>query len=274
MAVPQLNALPRALSLVPSSGVQHINVRHTERFTVVGNHLAQHERLSLTAIGLAVHVQSLKAGSIVSIRALAQRFPESEKRIGDAFGELEAEGYIARVRVRLPSGALVTRTFSYNNPYAVRDGAPEPEPVPVPKAAPPEPVHQAESPEPDTASPEAHRLLAGLRATDPRLLLSPAAIGRLAPGVDRWLERGIAPSAVHRTLTAALPPGPIPRPAGLLAYRLDALLPPPLPPTPVPAAEIRPDPLQNCDGCDRAFRAPEPGSCRTCEAAGALTPAA
>ncbi|MGW7287259.1 helix-turn-helix domain-containing protein [Streptomyces sp. NPDC054847] len=278
MADPQLNALPRALSLVPTSGVRHINVRHPERFTVVGNHLAQHENLSLTAIGLATHVQSLKAGTVISIRALAQRFPESEKRIGDAFNELEAEGYIARIRVRLPSGALVTVTVSYNNPPAMRDRAPthdapaRPEPVPEPLSAstpdpapvparvsaPPAPVPTASVPEP--VSPAAHRLLAGLRATDSRLLLSVPDIRRLAPVVDSWLGRGIDPQAVHRTLTAALPDGPIFRPAGLIAHRLTTLLPPPL-----PAAAPRPDPLQNCDDCDRAFRAPGPGRCRACE---------
>ncbi|TLQ45507.1 hypothetical protein FEF34_23080 [Streptomyces marianii] len=34
---------------------------HTSGFTVVGNHLAQHRGLSCLAIGLAVHIQSLRA---------------------------------------------------------------------------------------------------------------------------------------------------------------------------------------------------------------------
>lgn len=91
------------------------------------------------------------------------------------------------------------------------------------------------------------------------------------PAGDRWLERGIEPQAVHRTLTAALPGGPIVRPAGLLAHRLTALLPPPLPPAPQPTL---PDPLQNCDDCDRAFRAPVPGRCPACEATSRTTGAA
>lgn len=41
------------------SGVQHVRHRHADRFTVVGNHLAQNRRLSLVAIGIAVYVQSL-----------------------------------------------------------------------------------------------------------------------------------------------------------------------------------------------------------------------
>ncbi|MGW7355750.1 helix-turn-helix domain-containing protein [Streptomyces sp. NPDC054802] len=268
MADPQLNALPRALSLVPSSGVQHVNFRHPERFTVVGNHLAQHEGLSLTAIGLATHVQSLKAGSIISIRELAKRFPESEKRVGDAFRELEAEGYIARVRLRLPSGKMVTVTVSYNNPPAMRAqrDAELPMSAPVSVLPPPpktEPEPEAPQEPPAAPDPAVHDLLAGLRRQDSRLLLCERDIRRLAPGVARWLERGVDPAAVQRTLTSALPPGPIHRPAALLGYRLHAMLPPPLPAAPV---AVRPDPMQNCDACDRGFRAAAPGCCPECAA--------
>ena len=50
----------------------------------------------------------------------------------------------------------------------------------------------------------------------------------------------------------------------LLKHRLTALLPPPLPGASVFTPVRRPVPLQNCDGCDRAFRATEPGHCRDC----------
>ncbi|GGU77633.1 hypothetical protein GCM10010275_10330 [Streptomyces litmocidini] len=59
-----------------AGGVLHDNDRHTRRFTVIGNHLAQHAGLSLLAIGLSVHVQSLPTGASVSIETLARRFPE------------------------------------------------------------------------------------------------------------------------------------------------------------------------------------------------------
>src|SRR6478752_3067726 len=65
----------------PSSGVVHINSRHTTDFTVIGNHLSRHRALSLVAIGLAVHIQSLPAGARIGIKRLAERFPESETRI-------------------------------------------------------------------------------------------------------------------------------------------------------------------------------------------------
>ncbi|MFB6779882.1 hypothetical protein ACFCX0_21175 [Streptomyces sp. NPDC056352] len=54
-------------SAAPSSGVVHINSRHTSCFTVVGNHLAQHRELSLLAIGLGLHVQSLQRERVVEV---------------------------------------------------------------------------------------------------------------------------------------------------------------------------------------------------------------
>ncbi|MFF1561208.1 hypothetical protein [Streptomyces sp. NPDC058279] len=135
--------------------------------------------------------------------------------------------------------------------------------MPDPEAE--EPVPEAE--EPDIAAPlhpAALDLLAGLRALDPRLLLSERDILRLAPGASTWLERGIAPAAIARKLVADLPEH-IRHPASVLAYRLTAMLPPPLPAAPPePEKAPAPHPLQNCDSCERAFRAPEPGRCGDC----------
>ncbi|MDQ1009543.1 hypothetical protein QFZ82_004028 [Streptomyces sp. V4I23] len=105
-------------------------------------------------------------------------------------------------------------------------------------------------------------LLAGLRRDDPRLLLTERDIRRLAPAVAAWLERDAPPEAVRHTLTADLP-APVKHPAGLLAHRLTVQLPPPLPAEAAPRVH---DPLQNCDKCDRAFRASTPGHCRDCRA--------
>ncbi|WP_371678093.1 hypothetical protein [Streptomyces sp. NBC_01276] len=79
-------------------------MQHTDHYTVVGNHLAQHRALSLVAIGLALHIQSLPAGSKVGIKALVGRFPEGEIRIATALRELEAHGYLERSRVRTEGG--------------------------------------------------------------------------------------------------------------------------------------------------------------------------
>ncbi|MCX4581735.1 helix-turn-helix domain-containing protein [Streptomyces sp. NBC_01481] len=305
MDTQQVSAPSRTSSRVPARvtpfGVIHMNAVHTSRFTIVGNHLAQHGELSLTAIGLAVHIQSLPDGAKVGIKVLTDRFPESESRIAAALRELEEHSYLARTLERLPGGKLVTRTISYNQPGAapVRAAGPEPGTAPslptsVPATPPPLPAEpeppaqepalsatpaaeaapaplppparpRAPLPQPRTPDLERHRaatdLLADLRRHEPRLLLGEHDVRRLAPAVAAWLERDAHPDAVRHALTADLPDR-LKQPAGLLAHRLTALLPPPLPAAPTPA---RPrNPLQNCDRCDRAFRAPEPGRCRDC----------
>ncbi len=88
-------------------------------------------------------------------------------------------------------------------------------------------------------------------------------VGNLPPGVSDWLGRGAEPEALKRALSGGLPEH-MRRPAPVLAYRLTALVPPHLPPAPAAGPLRRPDPFQTCDGCDRAFRAPEPGRCRDC----------
>ncbi|MEU5270827.1 helix-turn-helix domain-containing protein [Streptomyces hygroscopicus] len=304
------------------------------RYTIIGNHLTQHRELSLTAIGLGAHIQSLPDGAQVDIRTLAGRFPEGRDRIAAALRELELCGYLERVRERTPEGRIVTRTFSYNDPGATRArrrageprlreaaGPPAPPPVADPGQAPLAPPSRADPGRTPRASPgqaspsrtgpapvppvpppprvpaappvpprprttqvdaaptgttparAATSLLAELRRDDDRLLLPERDVRRLAPAVTTWLERGAAPEAVRHALSAGLPPD-LRHPAALLAHRLTALLPPPL-----PAAQLAPRPavvpLQNCDGCDRAFRAPKPGRCRDCrEPGGALAPTA
>ncbi|RSS54026.1 helix-turn-helix domain-containing protein [Streptomyces sp. WAC01280] len=252
-------------------GVVHDNARHTTRFTVVGNHLAQHGDLSLTAIGLAVHIQSLPTGAQVDIDTLATRFPEGKTRIAASLRELETHGYLRRTRVRTDGGRMVTRTVSCNQPGRTGgrdDPGPPPrrtaEKPPRRRALPavPQPVY----PTPDLLQ-TALGVLSGLRREDPRLLISATDAEHLVPGVAAWLERELTPEAVHRALTTALPPEPLHRPAALLAHRLTAQL-PPLPPfrPQVPAVV---HPVQNCDTCNRGHRAPEPGPCRDCSSAAA-----
>lgn len=83
-------------------GVTHDNSRHTTRFTVIGNHLAQHPELSALAIGLAVHIQSLPSGARAGIKTLASRFPEGPTRIAAALRELETHGSPCFRRYRAP----------------------------------------------------------------------------------------------------------------------------------------------------------------------------
>ncbi|MEV4877579.1 hypothetical protein [Streptomyces cyaneofuscatus] len=177
MDTPQNTALTRALTELPgplpARGVIHIAIRHTDRFTVVGNDLAQHPTLSTTAVGFAVRIQSLPQGTEIGIKALAARFREGEKLIAAALRELEAHGYLQRARTHLPNGRIVTRTVFCNQPTALlrprvaaalpqlppavrrtpapaqaRVQAPAPEPEPAPPPEPPAP--QATAPEPTT----------------------------------------------------------------------------------------------------------------------------
>ncbi|MFF4320920.1 helix-turn-helix domain-containing protein [Streptomyces sp. NPDC001568] len=264
-------------------------MRHAHHYTVVGNHLAQHPALSLVAIGLALHIQSLPTGAKVGIKALAERFPEGEVRIAGALRELEAHGYLERSRVRTPEGRLLTRTVSYNHPRGAAPPLPphtdEPDPDPDPQPDPDPELDPELDPDPDPApgavpvlapvsasasgiaaglpSQEAMDLLARLRCDDPRLLLAEERVRQLAPGVAAWLERGVHPEAVRHALTAELP-ADLRHPAALIGYRLRTSMPPHLPAPPPVTASSRPDPLQNCDGCDRAFRAPAPGRCVDC----------
>ena len=242
--------------------------------------------MTLTAIGLAVHIQSLPDGARVDIKTLAARFPEGETRIASALRELETHGYVSRTRERLPSGRVVTHTVAYDRPGHVSGHVSEhvtsqgPDLVrqrPVPHERPAHPVPDPPQPvltpvlarvvAPECApppEPAAVELLADLGRHDARLLLSERELRQLAPAVAAWLERGASAEALRRRLTARLPD--VPRsPAALLAYRLASL------PPQVPAAQpaLRPPPLQNCDGCDRAFRSPEPGRCAGCRTGGA-----
>ncbi|WP_329313946.1 hypothetical protein OG723_18880 [Streptomyces sp. NBC_01278] len=109
----------------------------------------------------------------------------------------------------------------------------------------------------------AEELLAELRRADPRLLLGARDVQRLAGGVEAWLERGATHQAVTSALTANLPDHPR-NPAGLIAHRLTVQLPPLLAPPPHRDPFVPPDPFQTCETCDRAFRAPTPGTCKGC----------
>lgn len=185
VAEQQLSAPSRAPYRIPRPGVMHEKDRQPERYVKIGNHLAQHRELSLTAIGLSTYIQSLPTGADVSIKALAQRFTEGETRIASALRELEAHGYLSRTRERLPSGQIVTRTVSYNNPPARRLKAAE-RPVQPPATA-PAPA-RTEVPDPDP-EPEPGRTRTGPGGSGDRApgpgVAGPAAAARSPAGAVR-----------------------------------------------------------------------------------------
>ncbi|WDG30877.1 hypothetical protein N7925_22365 [Streptomyces sp. CA-278952] len=266
-------ALTHALAEIPGplpvSGVIHVAIPHTSRFTVVGNHLAQHADLSLTAIGIGVYIQSLPAGSQVGIKALAARFPEGERTIASALRELETHAYLHRSRERLANGRMVTRTVFCNQPGALLRGAAvvpvtvAVAPVPVVTPAVPAPVVPAPlpAPEPTPVPEEAHppvrvpsrigpkpprRPLPQPRELTPELHLSASALladlRRHAPELvlsEDDVEE-LAPGAAAWLERGAHPdairhalttelPQPPKYPAKIVRHRLTVLLPPPLP---------------------------------------------
>ncbi|MFF4408013.1 helix-turn-helix domain-containing protein [Streptomyces sp. NPDC001404] len=185
----------------------------------------------------------------------ARRFREGEITIARALRELEQAGYLERKRVRTEGGRVVTVTRWYERPGATSTSRK----LATPAKQPPEPLPPADPP--------AAELLAGLRRRDPRLLLSAKDVRRLSPAVRAWLDRGVGPARIVRTLSADLPVGAITWPARLLAHRLANWLPPALPTPAAEPSKPRPLPLQTCDGCERAFRAERPGLCRDCRTA-------
>ncbi|AWZ09898.1 hypothetical protein [Streptomyces sp. ICC4] len=106
-------------------------------------------------------------------------------------------------------------------------------------------------------------MLAELRRIDARLLLGERDIRYLAGGVEAWLERGAGVDALVGALTGDLP-HPLRNPAGLIAHRLAAQLPPPLVPLPRAPVFVPPDPFHICPTCEKAFRSPAPGTCKGC----------
>ncbi|MEV3966759.1 hypothetical protein AB0K68_01180 [Streptomyces sp. NPDC050698] len=278
MADPQSNAPLRADAGAPTTGVIHVRTRLTADFTVISNALAQ-RRGSAVTIGVAAYIASLPDGSPVTITALCEHFSEGEILISRALRELESAGYLERRRERTPTGQVRTRTYFYDVPGG--DGPPDPPgpPKPRPRKQPVVPeTRRAETPAPAPeepagpapaladAAPEAVAVLASLRRVDPRLVLSAQEAARLAPAVTEWLAAGVGPREITELLTVRLPDRFRARPASVLAFRLRETPLPAPPPLPLPPTAERPAvlPFQTCDGCERAFRAPAPGHCRTC----------
>ena len=124
MAETQLSVLPPRNQGVPStsthSGVIHVREFQPDKYSIIGNHLTQHRELSWTAKGIGAYILSLREGERVDIRTLAAGDHEGRDRVADALKELEAHGYLRRVRERVAGGRMVTRTYAYNAPEITR----------------------------------------------------------------------------------------------------------------------------------------------------------
>ncbi|MFJ2651274.1 hypothetical protein ACIO1C_31700 [Streptomyces sp. NPDC087420] len=162
-------------------------------------------------------------------------------------------------------------------PNAIPPAGPTASAAPLPPSPPSPPTTGAPLPETDPQAdwqaasqaepdPQAELILASLRISDRRLVLSRREVSQLAPAVGQWLGRGLDAQQITEALTVNLPDRLRARPARILGFRLTEV------PTELPSSAEPPGapeavalPWQTCDGpCERPFRAAEPGRCRDC----------
>ncbi|MFF7965998.1 helix-turn-helix domain-containing protein [Streptomyces sp. NPDC007903] len=83
--------------------------QHTTGFTVLPNAVLRHPRLSLAARGLLGHLLSLPNGSRETVQTIAEKVAEGRITVRKAMAQLEAAGYVRRVRHQDPeSGTWAT----------------------------------------------------------------------------------------------------------------------------------------------------------------------
>lgn len=90
--------------------------RKERGFVIIDNALAQNNRLSFGARGLAEYLLSLPPGMRVDIRSLAADNPEGRDAIAGYMNELEAERYLVRTRTQGERGRFVTKTTIHEEP--------------------------------------------------------------------------------------------------------------------------------------------------------------
>ncbi|MFD9218496.1 hypothetical protein ACFWDI_00340 [Streptomyces sp. NPDC060064] len=304
MAEPQSNAPLRADAGAPTSGVIHVRTRLTADFTVIANALAQRRGSAVTvgvaayiaslpdgvSVSIAALCEHFTEGEILISRALreleAAGYLERRRERGHG-GLIRTKTYFYDVPGRgdpTPAPPVPPRPRRSAEPDTHRKtprpvAAPDTGPATAAQAGPvppPEPAQGLTPPRaletgdtPDTApppqlaeaDPQAVVILASLRIRDRRLILSRREVAELAPAVSQWLAQGTGPEEIAELLTTGLPDRFRCRPARILGFRLRDL--PVAAPTQVAAPPVLP--WQTCDGgCERAFRAAEPGRCRDC----------
>jgi hypothetical protein len=90
--------------------------RKQRGFVIIDNALAQNNRLSFGARGLAEYLLSLPPGTKVDIRSLAADNPEGRAAIAGYMNELETERYLVRSRTQGERGRFVTVTTIHEEP--------------------------------------------------------------------------------------------------------------------------------------------------------------
>ncbi len=286
-------------------------------FAQIPNELLRHPRLSSHAVHLLTWQLSLPPDARESLSDTARRARIKKTAFQRAKRELIKEKYLHEWRVTIGGGHWATVQLVSNTPLsateaaAVRDGKLPPhggarlltEPEETadtpakPQVAPsnscpavgqPTGRHSGRQPRKNTEGNTSHQpavrmaqaeaLLRSLAVVDPRLAVPARTARDWAPLAARWLEKGLPPDRIRRTLTQGM--GDARSPLGALRWRLEHAMPdaPPPEPTPQPRPEPRVARMRECAGEHIQARLflPPPGSgetrcedCRTGAAAGA-----
>ncbi|MFF4652390.1 hypothetical protein [Streptomyces sp. NPDC001380] len=272
--------------------------RHAHGFTTMPNGILRHPRLSLTARGLLGHLLSLPDGSRETIQTVAEKVSEGRLRVRKAMAELEAEGYVRRVRQQDPETGTWTTAVHVSDlpvtevpsdriltvgspagravgrsPKGVKNPGEEPSPKRVAPKAAEKAAETAEggrgdAPQTETAPTaeigRAAAMLGRLGAYEAKLSLSAADCLSLAPLAARWLDRGVSELEIRNVLAAGLPAS-VHAPAKLVANRLERKL-------PAPRKTVEAVALAECAECGLPLpRGQRAGICGRC--AGVAVPA-
>lgn len=225
----------------------------TSHFTIIPNGTLQDHGLSFMARGILVYLVSLPDGSRESIKTLAGRSREGRTAVANAMRELEAAGFLKRVK-RHADGAIGTRLVVSDAPMvdslgpAIVDSTPVgpgitgqevpkdlPSKNPTPTQPPttgsvnPNPTQPPNAPAAQVGSgsvemTQTEKALAGLAAIDGRLHLTAADVASLTPLADEWFARGADERRFAAVLTLGLPET-INHPAAFLRRRLTDKMP-------------------------------------------------
>lgn len=90
--------------------------RPASHFTVVSNETIRDSRLSWKARGILLYLLSLPDNWQTSADELVRRGPDGRHGVLTGLQELEAVGYVQRVRVQKPNGHWNTKTLVFDHP--------------------------------------------------------------------------------------------------------------------------------------------------------------
>ena len=102
--------------MIVRSARPHLN------YSVVHNELIENERLSWKARGILIYLLSKPDHWKTSVAHLASVSPEGIHAVRTGMAELEAHGYIKRIRKQNPSGQWSMQTVVFDQPQPVDKG--------------------------------------------------------------------------------------------------------------------------------------------------------